>query len=168
MCHALRASRRAWKQKVGGGAVFAFAGLWDCWQGSDRRVLETCTILTTTPNDVRYGAKQFQREKDLVASTRNYSRSCPSEFLSVGEIGAVRSAVPDDKTSLSKSYSIPASLNARFQTTLLGGRSPALRNEITIGARSANTDPSIEYPNLSLQGLHVRIVVEPPIKSGKI
>jgi putative SOS response-associated peptidase YedK len=38
--------------EVGDGAVFALAGLWDRWQGPDGRVLETCTILTTTPNDL--------------------------------------------------------------------------------------------------------------------
>jgi putative SOS response-associated peptidase YedK len=36
--------------EVGDGAVFAFAGLWDRWRGQDGQVLESCTILTTTPN----------------------------------------------------------------------------------------------------------------------
>lgn len=34
------------------GAPFAFAGLWDRWRGSQGRVLETFTILTTTPNSL--------------------------------------------------------------------------------------------------------------------
>jgi putative SOS response-associated peptidase YedK len=32
------------------GSVFAFAGLWDCWRDSTGQPVETCTILTTTPN----------------------------------------------------------------------------------------------------------------------
>jgi putative SOS response-associated peptidase YedK len=50
--------KRSGKQKqpfcfeVVDGAVFAFAGLWDCWQSADGEAIETCTILTTTPNEL--------------------------------------------------------------------------------------------------------------------
>jgi len=43
-----------WKQpfcfEVGDGEIFAFAGLWDSWLGTDGHAVQTCTILTTTPN----------------------------------------------------------------------------------------------------------------------
>jgi putative SOS response-associated peptidase YedK len=38
--------------EVGEGEVFAFAGIWDRWKDRSVKVLETCSILTTTPNAV--------------------------------------------------------------------------------------------------------------------
>jgi putative SOS response-associated peptidase YedK len=38
--------------EVGEGRIFAFAGLWDLWRGPDGDVIESCTILTTTPNEL--------------------------------------------------------------------------------------------------------------------
>lgn len=35
-----------------GEELFAFAGLWETWQGADGSYLETCTVLTTTPNEL--------------------------------------------------------------------------------------------------------------------
>jgi putative SOS response-associated peptidase YedK len=36
--------------EVGGGELFAFAGLWDGWKDSTGQWIKTCSILTTTPN----------------------------------------------------------------------------------------------------------------------
>lgn len=38
--------------EVNDGELFAFAGIWDRWKEPNGKVLETCSILTTTPNAV--------------------------------------------------------------------------------------------------------------------
>jgi putative SOS response-associated peptidase YedK len=38
--------------EVNDGELFAFAGIWDRWKDSNGTVLETCSLLTTTPNAV--------------------------------------------------------------------------------------------------------------------
>jgi putative SOS response-associated peptidase YedK len=38
--------------EVNDGELFAFAGIWDRWKDVKSAVIETCSILTTTPNAV--------------------------------------------------------------------------------------------------------------------
>jgi len=38
--------------EIGEGTLFAFAGIWDRWKGPSGNIVETCSILTTTPNAV--------------------------------------------------------------------------------------------------------------------
>jgi putative SOS response-associated peptidase YedK len=38
--------------EVNEGELFAFAGIWDRWKDPSGNVVETCSILTTTPNAV--------------------------------------------------------------------------------------------------------------------
>lgn len=38
--------------EMNGGDLFAFAGLWDRWTSPQGQVIESCTILTTTPNSL--------------------------------------------------------------------------------------------------------------------
>jgi len=38
--------------EVNEGALFAFAGIWDRWKDPTGKMVETCSILTTTPNAV--------------------------------------------------------------------------------------------------------------------
>jgi len=36
--------------EVNGGELFGFAGIWDRWKNANGDAVETCSILTTTPN----------------------------------------------------------------------------------------------------------------------
>jgi putative SOS response-associated peptidase YedK len=45
-------TRQPYCFEVNGGELFAFAGLWDRWKNPSGNAVETCSILTTTPNAV--------------------------------------------------------------------------------------------------------------------
>jgi putative SOS response-associated peptidase YedK len=46
------ASKQPYCFEVNNGGLFAFAGLWDGWKDRSGQWIETCTILTTSPNAV--------------------------------------------------------------------------------------------------------------------
>jgi putative SOS response-associated peptidase YedK len=45
-------SKQPYCFEVNEGELFAFAGLWDRWRDTGGKMVETCSILTTTPNAV--------------------------------------------------------------------------------------------------------------------
>jgi putative SOS response-associated peptidase YedK len=45
-------SKQPYCFEVNEGELFAFAGLWDRWKDGNGKTVETCSILTTTPNAV--------------------------------------------------------------------------------------------------------------------
>jgi putative SOS response-associated peptidase YedK len=44
--------KRPWCIRMADGRPFAFAGLWERWTDPEGRAIESCTIITTTPNDL--------------------------------------------------------------------------------------------------------------------
>jgi putative SOS response-associated peptidase YedK len=46
----VRSRRQPWHFAARDGGPMGLAGIWDTWRGGDGVELETCTILTTTPN----------------------------------------------------------------------------------------------------------------------
>jgi len=45
-------SKQPYCFEVNEGQLFAFAGIWETWKDASRKTIETCSILTTTPNAV--------------------------------------------------------------------------------------------------------------------
>ena len=51
------------------GKPFAFAGLWEHWEGPDGAVIESCTLLTTEPNDV---IRPLHNRMPVILQPRDY------------------------------------------------------------------------------------------------
>jgi putative SOS response-associated peptidase YedK len=50
-------------------SLFAFAGLWESWTGPEETVIESCTILTTGPNDL---VKPVHDRMPVILASRQY------------------------------------------------------------------------------------------------
>ena len=61
-------------------SLFAFAGLWEHWQGGDGSEIETAAIITTEPNAV---IAQIYTRMPAVIQPENYA-----EWLDVRNVGA--------------------------------------------------------------------------------
>ena len=48
---------------------FAFAGLWEHWEGGEKEVINSCTILTTDPNDLM---RDIHNRMPVILSPDNY------------------------------------------------------------------------------------------------
>ncbi len=56
--------------EVGDGEIFAFAGLWDKWTDPRGEILESCTILTTSPNAI---LADVHDRMPVILSPENYA-----------------------------------------------------------------------------------------------
>lgn len=54
-----------------GGQPFAFAGLWEHWQSSEGDTIDSCTILTTEPNDL---LRSFHDRMPVILEPKDYDR----------------------------------------------------------------------------------------------
>ncbi len=55
--------------RLGDGAIFAFAGLWESWERPEHASVESCTILTTGPNDL---LRPIHDRMPVILSPRDY------------------------------------------------------------------------------------------------
>ena len=82
------------------GGPFAFAGLWDAWAAPDGSTLETCAIITTTPNEAvapvhdrmpvildRHDHERWLSRDALVGELLALLRPCPASILEARPVG---------------------------------------------------------------------------------
>jgi putative SOS response-associated peptidase YedK len=62
-------SKQPWFIRMQDGRPFAFAGLWDRWMDPEGRVVESCTIITTTPNEL---IRQFHHRMPVILAPKAY------------------------------------------------------------------------------------------------
>jgi putative SOS response-associated peptidase YedK len=72
--------------QVDGGEPFAFAGLWEWWGGGDKPV-ESCTILTTEPNEL---AAQVHNRMPVILDKEDYEAWLSGEQIPLVPFAADR------------------------------------------------------------------------------
>ena len=61
--------KRPWFIRMRDGRPFAFAGLWDHWTDPEGKGVESCTIITTTPNDL---IRRFHHRMPVILPPNGY------------------------------------------------------------------------------------------------
>lgn len=61
--------KQPWCIRMQDGRPFAFAGLWERWTDPEGRAIESCTVITTTPNAL---IKQFHHRMPVILASRDY------------------------------------------------------------------------------------------------
>ena len=59
------------------GGPFALAGLWECWEGADGTAIDSCTILTTEPNEV---LRPLHNRMPVILYPQDYGRWLDAEI----------------------------------------------------------------------------------------
>ena len=61
--------KQPWFIRMQDSRPFAFAGLWDRWTDPEGRAVESCTIITTTPNDL---IRRFHHRMPVILAPADY------------------------------------------------------------------------------------------------
>jgi putative SOS response-associated peptidase YedK len=69
--------------QVGAGELFAFAGLWDRWTNPQEEIIESCTILTTTPNSL---LSDIHDRMPVILTTADYELWLDPAFKNIASV----------------------------------------------------------------------------------
>ena len=87
-------------------SIFAFAGIWDRWKGSDGKAIETCSILTTTPNEL---AAQVHDRMPVILAPDDYDLWLDPGIKDTKEISDMMKPYG---AALMKAYAVSTRVNA--------------------------------------------------------
>ncbi len=80
--------------RAGEGELFGFAGLWEHWEGPDGEVIESCTILTTEPNEK---IKEIHNRMPVILEQSEYAVWLDTESKDAVQLQELLTAFPADK-----------------------------------------------------------------------
>jgi len=86
--------------------VFAFAGLWDKWKNPEGEIIESCTILTTTPNAL---LSDIHDRMPVILRADNYDLWLDPGFRNTGTVSAM--LIPFDPTVMRR-YPVSTRINS--------------------------------------------------------
>jgi putative SOS response-associated peptidase YedK len=109
-------AKQPYRFEVHEGELFAFAGIWDCWEGRSGNAVETCSILTTTPNAL---ASAVHNRMPVILEPDNYDlwldpgtrdvaaasellKPCDAELMRCHPVGSRVNHVANDDAECSK------------------------------------------------------------------
>jgi putative SOS response-associated peptidase YedK len=73
---------------------FAIAGLWEHWQSPDGSEIESCTLLTTTPNDL---LKPIHNRMPVILAPEDFDLWLDPDAQHPGEVQPLMRPFPSDK-----------------------------------------------------------------------
>jgi putative SOS response-associated peptidase YedK len=76
------------------GEPFAFAGLWDVWRDTDGKALYSCTLITTTPNEL---VKPVHDRMPAIIRPDKYREWIGAEEIPSDELASVLRPFPADE-----------------------------------------------------------------------
>ncbi len=87
------------------GEPFAIAGLWEHWEGQDGQVIESCTLLTTEPNDL---LAPIHNRMPVILDPKDYEQWLDPELQAADGVKPFLRPFPSD---LMTAYSISLRVN---------------------------------------------------------
>ncbi len=86
--------KRPWFIRMRDGRLFAFAGLWDRWRDPVGKELESCTIITTTPNDL---IRPFHHRMPVILAPIDYDLWLDGNIQDVGRLLPLLTPYPPEQ-----------------------------------------------------------------------
>jgi putative SOS response-associated peptidase YedK len=80
--------------ELASGEPFAFAGLWELWRDANGKELRSCTLITTTPNEL---VKPVHDRMPAIVSPANYREWISSAEIPPAELAELLGPYPADQ-----------------------------------------------------------------------